>query len=197
MRADPIEVHFNGSNGLGGIDMEPYISREDANKRVQPQSAIEIIHKLVVEVSRMRCRTRHFDFLMNAFRFGSSHQRPHEVSMICIGPLTNLALALKTYADIRGNIKEVYVMGGNSKGELNLQYLLVKQIKSTENCVFFSVAGVGNVSSSAEYNFYADPEAAHIALESSKCPITIVPWEACLGESVTISMVSEKIGFLH
>lgn len=52
--------------------------------------------------------------------------------------------------------------------------------------------GVGNTSSSAEYNFYTDPEAAHIVLESAKCPIVIVPWEACLKESVQISMVSER-----
>lgn len=44
-------MHFNGSNGLGGIDMEPYTSDVDANARVQSQNAIEIIHKLVMEVS--------------------------------------------------------------------------------------------------------------------------------------------------
>lgn len=44
-------MQFNGSNGLGGIDMEPYTSDPDANERVQSLSAIEIIHKLVMEVS--------------------------------------------------------------------------------------------------------------------------------------------------
>lgn len=44
-------VQFNGSNGLGGIDMEPYTSDIDANERVQSQNAVEIIHKLVMEVS--------------------------------------------------------------------------------------------------------------------------------------------------
>lgn len=42
------------------------------------------------------------------------------MTLICIGPLTNLALALKTYDDIRDNVKEVYVMGGNYNGEYNL-----------------------------------------------------------------------------
>lgn len=111
------------------------------------------------------------------------------MSLVCIGPLTNLALALKTYDDIRHNIKEVYVMGGNSNGA----YLLFGGKKSQKSLNLFLFAGVGNVSSSAEYNFYADPEAAHIVLESVKCPITIVPWEACLAESVKISLVSAII----
>lgn len=54
-----------------------------------------------------------------------------------------------------------------------------------------SFAGVGNATASAEYNFFSDPEAAHIVLQSAKCPITIVPWEACIEDSVKISMVSE------
>lgn len=43
--------------------------------------------------------------------------------------------------------------------------------------------GEGNVTSSAEFNFYYDPEAAHIVLAESKCPIFIVPWETCLEAS--------------
>lgn len=50
-------------------------------------------------------------------------------------------------------------------------------------------AGVGNISSSAEYNFFADPESAYIALETLNCPITIVPWETCIAENISISMV--------
>lgn len=44
-------------------------------------------------------------------------QRPNEVSLVFIGPLTNLALAIKTYDDLRDNIKEVFLMGGSHKGE--------------------------------------------------------------------------------
>lgn len=71
-----------------------------------------------------------------------------------------------------------------------LIYSSVKTKSEREITKFILFAGVGNISSSAEYNFYTDPEAAHIVLESTKCPITIVPWEACLAESVKISLVS-------
>lgn len=43
--------------------------------------------------------------------------------------------------------------------------------------------GVGNVTSCAEFNFYSDPEAAHIVLTESKCPLFILPWETCLKAS--------------
>lgn len=50
------------------------------------------------------------------------------------------------------DIKEVVIMGGNYKG-------------------------VGNHSMSAEFNFWADPIAAHITLEDFKRPIYLVTWE--------------------
>lgn len=51
------------------------------------------------------------------------------------------------------------------------------------------VLGVGNATACAEFNFHADPEAAHIVLNSLKCPINIVPWECCTKESINISKV--------
>lgn len=49
--------------------------------------------------------------------------------------------------------------------------------------------GVGNQSRCAEFNFFADPEAAYIALSTAKCPITILPWEACLNDKIRMSLV--------
>lgn len=46
--------------------MEPYTSDVNAIKRVQPQSAIEIICKLVMEVSLTRCQN---DNLVSDFPF--------------------------------------------------------------------------------------------------------------------------------
>lgn len=38
--------------------------------------------------------------------------------MICMGPLTNIALTIRLYPDFMGNVKDFYVMGGNSTGKL-------------------------------------------------------------------------------
>ncbi|XP_019871744.1 inosine-uridine preferring nucleoside hydrolase [Aethina tumida] len=80
---------------------------------------------------------------------------PGEISLICLGPLTNLALAIKLFPDIVSNIKDLWLMGGSYKA-------------------------VGNTTRVAEFNFYYDPEAVHIVLECMTCPIHIIPWETTL-----------------
>ncbi|XP_055533868.1 nucleoside hydrolase-like [Wyeomyia smithii] len=85
------------------------------------------------------------------------------MSLVFIGPLTNLALCIKLYPEIRSKIRELYIMGGNRYG-------------------------MGNVSKSAEFNFWSDPEAAHIVFNNVQCPITLLPWETCLSEQKTIPM---------
>lgn len=49
--------------------------------------------------------------------------------------------------------------------------------------------GVGNTSACAEFNFLVDPEAANIVLSSFQSPITILPWEGCLQDSLFLSKV--------
>lgn len=78
--------------------------------------------------------------------------------MIAVGPLTNIALLYKLHPEISSKIKNLWIMGGNFQG-------------------------VGNVTNCGEFNFWADPEAAHIVLMESKCPVYIYPWEACLEAS--------------
>lgn len=56
----------------------------------------------------------------------------------------------------------------------------------------FVFAGVGNTSACGEFNFYMDPEAAHIVLDSLKCPVTIVPWECCTQDVMNISKVTSE-----
>lgn len=73
---------------------------------------------------------------------------------MALGPLTNVALAFKLCPDITSQIKEIFIMGGNCEG-------------------------VGNVSMSAEFNFYVDPEAAFVVLNMNKCPTYIATWELC------------------
>jgi pyrimidine-specific ribonucleoside hydrolase len=59
-----------------------------------------------------------------------------ELELIAIGPLTNLALAFTKYADLHTLIKRIVIMGGSTYE--------------------------GNATPAAEFNIYADPEAADI-----------------------------------
>ncbi|KAL5741049.1 hypothetical protein ACOSQ2_030229 [Xanthoceras sorbifolium] len=66
---------------------------------------------------------------------------PGEVSVLALGPLTNLALAIKRDSCFASKVKNIVVLGG----------------------AFFAL---GNVSPAAEANIYGDPEAADIVFTS-------------------------------
>ena len=76
------------------------------------------------------------------------------VDLLMIGPLTNLALALRRSPGITGGIGRLTIMGG-------------------------TVYGRGNVTPSAEFNVFADPEAAAIVFRT-EVDTVLVPWEPCL-----------------
>ncbi|XP_019624838.1 PREDICTED: uncharacterized protein C1683.06c-like [Branchiostoma belcheri] len=79
---------------------------------------------------------------------------PNQITLIALGPLTNVALARRMDPDISSRFKEIIIMGGNIRGE-------------------------GNIGISAEFNFWMDPEAAQVVLREYKCPMKVVPWEVC------------------
>lgn len=93
-------------------------------------------------------------------------QRPKEITLVAIGPLTNLALAKRLDPQFDANLKEMVIMGGN-------------------------IDGVGNVTATAEFNFHVDPEAAHVVLKEFKCPISIIPWETCLDYKLPFPWLDE------
>jgi len=37
---------------------------------------------------------------------------------MCLGPLTNVAMALRLYPAIRHQVKDVYILGGNIEGDI-------------------------------------------------------------------------------
>ncbi|MFP3065093.1 MAG: nucleoside hydrolase [Sulfolobus sp.] len=82
-----------------------------------------------------------------------------ELEILAVSPLTNLALAILKDQDIKNRIKKVWIMGG----------ALYR----------------GNTTAIAEFNFWVDPEAASIVLNSG-LDITIVPWETT-EEAATIT----------
>ena len=74
--------------------------------------------------------------------------------LVALGPLTNLALALRLDPSLPSRIGRLVVMGG-------------------------AVTGQGNTSVSAEFNIGFDPEAAHIVFEAFEA-FDLVDWEAVL-----------------
>ena len=75
------------------------------------------------------------------FIISTIERQPGEVTFLELGPMTNLALALRLRPGIETKIKRLVFMGGN-------------------------VHVPGNASSMAEFNFWFDPEAAQIVLRS-------------------------------
>jgi purine nucleosidase len=76
---------------------------------------------------------------------------PGEVTLVAVAPLTNVALAIRKEPRIVQAVREVIIMGGALRAD-------------------------GNTTSLAEFNFYVDPHAAHIVLESGM-PIKLLPWD--------------------
>jgi purine nucleosidase len=79
------------------------------------------------------------------------------ITLVTLGPLTNVALALTRAPEIAANVERAVVMGGAPCCE-------------------------GNVTPAAEYNIWVDPEAARIVARSG-LPIELVGWHLCRGEA--------------
>jgi inosine-uridine nucleoside N-ribohydrolase len=88
-----------------------------------------------------RIATRRPKFGAVEFLIQEVERRPGEVTVLALGPMTNIAMALRLRPDIETKIKRIVFMGGA-----------------------FRVPG--NVSSHAEFNFWFDPEAARAVLRS-------------------------------
>lgn len=123
--AAPLDVplvtaeHVHGKTGLDGIELP------------EPTLPIDPRHAA--------------DFIVQTLR-----ERPAGSVTLCpLGPLTNIALALRRAPDIAARIQRIVLMGGG----------------------FFEG---GNITPAAEFNFYVDPQAAHEVFASG-VPITMAP----------------------
>jgi inosine-uridine nucleoside N-ribohydrolase len=83
---------------------------------------------------------------------------PGEVTLLPIGPLTNIATALNLDSELAGMVRGIVMMGGSLSG--------------------------GNITPAAEFNVYVDPEAARIVFQSG-IPITMVGLDATRKTSLT------------
>lgn len=105
---NPSPTFVHGENGLGDVELTGLVP-------AQPEA--KPAYQAIIDIAR---------------------QYPGEVTLVAVGPLTNLALALQAEPEITGLLKAVVIMGGA-----------------------FGLAGKpGNVTPVAEANIWNDPEAA-------------------------------------
>jgi len=123
----PSPTHVHGQNALGDIDLGDFTPSQP-----DPRPAFEAISDIV-------------------------RAHPGQVTLVAIGPLTNLALALRATPEIAGLVAEVVIMGG----------------------AFGAQGRSGNVTPFAEANIHNDPEAAAEVFAAS-WPVTLVPLDATL-----------------
>ncbi len=102
-------------------------------------------------------------FLIETLHAAST--RGEKIDILMIGPLTNLALALRLDPTIINGIGQLTIMGG-------------------------TVYGRGNTTPAAEFNIYADPEAAAIVF-GADIDILVAPWEPCVLHNMTGEHVDE------
>jgi purine nucleosidase len=97
------------------------------------------------------------------------HAAPHEITLVPVGPLTNIALAVEKDPSIVALVKEVILMGGSISG--------------------------GNVNAAAEANIYNDPEAAQIVFQAG-WPLTMVGLD--VGDKTLLSQkYLDQLGQTH
>ncbi|MDO5606656.1 MAG: nucleoside hydrolase [Paracoccus sp. (in: a-proteobacteria)] len=111
--------YVHGKSGLDGIDLG------------EPQVPLQPAHGV--------------DFIIETLR----HEAPGTVTLVPIGPLTNIATAFARAPDIVQRVRRIVLMGG----------------------AYFEV---GNTTPAAEFNIYVDPEAA-AAVFASGCDLVVMP----------------------
>lgn len=121
--------HVHGRTGLDGPDLP------DPTMPLQEQHAV--------------------DFIIETLR----REDAGTVTLVPIGPLTNIAMALMKAPDIAPKIARIVLMGG----------------------AYFEV---GNITPAAEFNIYVDPEAAQLVFRSG-VPITVLPLDVTHKAMVT------------
>lgn len=135
---------YHGLDGLGDVHPALPADHPDALAAIdRTEHAVNALHRLAADGQR----------------------RGDPITLVCLAPLTNLALAVRMYgAAFVRSVGQLWLMGGNH-------------------------LGIGNMGARvcAEFNFHADPEAAHIVLEAfgaAGVPVVVLPWEACTARSM-------------
>ena len=96
-----------------------------------------------------------------------ARQYPDEMTLIAVGPLTNLALAIQKDPEGMRKLEETVIMGG-------------------------AVRTAGNITLHAEFNIFSDPSAANIVF-GSELPITLVPLDVTHQVSLTSQWMEQRV----
>lgn len=83
-----------------------------------------------------------------------------ELEIIAQAPLTNIALAVVQDPGLPERVKKLWIMGGSNNA-------------------------LGNITPAAEFNFFVDPEAAHIVLTAG-FDVRMVPWDVSLNDGILV-----------
>ncbi|MEH2351612.1 nucleoside hydrolase [Nostoc sp.] len=89
------------------------------------------------------------------------------LTIIALGPLTNLATAIQKDSTTMKTIGQIIIMGG-------------------------AVTVPGNISAAAEFNFFVDPDAAQVVMESG-IPLTLVGLDVAMKAPLPRQMVEENL----
>ena len=81
-------------------------------------------------------------------------QHPGQITILALGPMTNVAMLLRLHPDLETRIRRIVFMGGN-------------------------VHVPGNASAAAEFNFWFDPEAAQVVMRSRIPEKVMFPLDIC------------------
>ncbi len=96
-----------------------------------------------------------------------ANENPGELTLAAIGPLTNLALAVSLDPTLPGKFQRLVIMGG-------------------------AIRAMGNTTPTAEFNIYADPEAAAIVFEAWPM-FTLVSWETTMAHPFDAHQVQQML----
>jgi len=134
--------HVHGEDGMGDLDWPR------SGRSADPRHAVELLR----------------DVLLAAGAAGE------QVTVVPLGPLTNIALLLRTYPLVARGVREILFMGG--------------------------AVNVGNATASAEFNVFHDPEAAAMTLDAAAdlgIPVTMYGLDVFYGPQITRAEAEELI----
>jgi purine nucleosidase len=95
---------------------------------------------------------------------------PGEITLVTLGPLTNIALALRKAPDVAELFDRVVMMAGTGDG-------------------------TGNVTPAAEFNVFVDPEAADVVFRSGM-PLEMVGWDVSRNDATLTPADGEALAAL-